>query len=37
MALFLILIISALGIVTARHEARNLFTAQEKEQTLAKQ
>ncbi len=37
MALLLVLIISALGIVTARHEARNLFTAQEKEQTLAKQ
>ena len=37
MTLFLILIISSLGIVTARHEARKLFMAQEKEQMLAKQ
>jgi len=36
-ALFLILIISGLGIVTARHESRKLFMAQEKEQMLAKQ
>lgn len=37
MILFLILIVSGLGIVTARHEARKLFMAQEKEQMLAKQ
>ncbi|WP_090287768.1 cell division protein FtsL [Nitrosomonas mobilis] len=37
MTLFLILVISGLGIVTARHEARKLFMAQEKEQALAKQ
>lgn len=37
MALFLILVISGLGIATARHEARKLFMAQEKEQALTKQ
>ncbi len=37
LALFLILVISGLGIATARHEARKLFMAQEKEQELTKQ
>ncbi len=35
--LFAILIICALGVVTAQHEARKLFMDQEKEQKLAEQ
>ncbi len=35
--LFVMLIICALGIVTAQHEARKLFMEQEREQKLAEQ
>jgi len=35
--LFVMLIVCGLGIVTARHEARKAFMAQEREQKLAEQ